>query len=144
MSVMSARNLLKQVARELLTAVKTREPVPPLRDRMEGMTLADAYRVQTLQLEHHVAAGRVLAGRKVRLTSLTMQRQLGVDSPDFGFFFKDMVHQDGASIPASGFIQPKVEPEFGFVLKETLQGRRIVRHLHAWRVWATAVGTDAA
>jgi 2-keto-4-pentenoate hydratase len=33
-----------------------------------------------------------------------------------------MVHHDGDSVPASTFIQPKVEPEFGFVLKEALQG----------------------
>ena len=107
---------------ELLDATTSLTPVAPLRDRLETMDLQDAYYVQTAQLEHHVAAGRVLAGRKVGLTSLAMQRQLGVDSPDFGFFFEDMVHGDGARIPVSGFIQPKVEPEFGFVLKHDLQG----------------------
>ncbi|QNE14362.1 2-keto-4-pentenoate hydratase [Pseudarthrobacter sp. NBSH8] len=113
---------LEKFGQELLAATESLVPVAPLRDRLEGLTLADAYRVQTVQLEHHTAAGRVLAGRKVGLTSLAMQKQLGVDSPDFGFFFKDMVHYDGANIPASGFIQPKVEPEFGFVLKHSLQG----------------------
>jgi 2-keto-4-pentenoate hydratase len=113
---------VENFSRELLAATETRVPVAPLRDRLEGMTLADAYHVQTFQLDHHLAAGRVLAGRKVGLTSLAMQRQLGVDSPDFGFFFEDMVHHDGADVPVSGFIQPKVEPEFGFVLKESLQG----------------------
>jgi 2-keto-4-pentenoate hydratase len=114
--------LLDSLARELLEATTSLVPVAPLRDRFEGMTLADSYNVQTVQLDHHIAAGRVLAGRKVGLTSLAMQRQLGVDSPDFGFFFEDMVHGDGDSVSASAFIQPKVEPEFGFVLKETLQG----------------------
>ena len=113
---------MDQFAAELLEAATSLVPVAPLRDRFEGMDLADAYYVQTVQLEHHLAAGRVLAGRKVGLTSLAMQKQLGVDSPDFGFFFEDMVHHDGARIPASGFIQPKVEPEFGFVLKSRLQG----------------------
>lgn len=114
--------LLDQLATELLDAATTLVPVAPLRDRLDGMDLADAYYVQTAQLEHHLAAGRVLAGHKVGLTSLAMQKQLGVDSPDFGFFFEDMVHHDGARIPACGFIQPKVEPEFGFVLKSRLQG----------------------
>lgn len=113
---------LTRFGNELLAATGSLVPVPPLRNRLEGMTLTDAYHVQTVQLDHHTAAGRVLAGRKVGLTSLAMQRQLGVDSPDFGFFFDDMVHDDGACIPAASFIQPKVEPEFGFVLKETLQG----------------------
>jgi 2-keto-4-pentenoate hydratase len=115
-------DVLDGFAAELLEATTTLTPVAPLRDRLEDMTLADSYYVQTAQLEHHLAAGRVLAGRKIGLTSLAMQRQLGVDSPDFGFFFQDMVHGDAARIPASGFIQPKVEPEFGFVLKHSLQG----------------------
>ncbi|WP_024365727.1 2-keto-4-pentenoate hydratase [Arthrobacter sp. TB 26] len=116
------KGILHQFAAELLEATTSLVPVAPLRDRVEGMTLADAYYVQTVQLEHDTAAGRVLAGRKVGLTSLAMQAQLGVDSPDFGFFFEDMVHHEGAKIPVSGFIQPKVEPEFGFVLKHALQG----------------------
>ncbi|WP_458112082.1 fumarylacetoacetate hydrolase family protein [Arthrobacter sp. R1-13] len=120
---MEARSqVMDRLAAELLAATKCLIPVAPLRDRLEGMTLEDAYYVQTAQLDWHTATGRSLAGRKVGLTSLAMQKQLGVDSPDFGFFFEDMVHYDGASIPATAFIQPKVEPEFGFVLKETLQG----------------------
>jgi 2-keto-4-pentenoate hydratase len=120
--VTDASSTLKHFAEELLRATHTLEPVAPLRNRLDGMNLEDAYTVQDAQLQHHLAAGRVLAGRKVGLTSLAMQAQLGVDSPDFGFFFEDMVHHDGARIPASAFISPKVEPEFGFVLKETLQG----------------------
>lgn len=56
-----------------------------------------------------------------------MQAQLGVDSPDFGFFFSDMVHHEDARIPADAFIAPKVEPEFGFILKETLSGPGVTR-----------------
>lgn len=118
----SRTRTLEIFAAQLLEATTSLDPVTPLRERLDGMTLADAYYVQTVQLDHHIAAGRVMAGRKVGLTSLAMQKQLGVDSPDFGFFFQDMVYGDGANIPASAFIQPKVEPEFGFVLKEKLQG----------------------
>lgn len=113
---------LSRFAAELLAATETRLPVSPVRGRMEGMTQQDAYDIQNLQLQQHIATGRVLAGRKVGLTSSAMQKQLGVDSPDFGFFFEDMVHSDDAVIPASAFISPKVEPEFGFVLGKTLQG----------------------
>ncbi len=118
----SRTETLDGFAAELLAATESLVPVAPVRDRVDGMNLADAYYVQTAQLEHHLGAGRVLAGRKVGLTSLAIQRQLGVDSPDFGFFFEDMVHRDGAKIPVAGFIQPKVEPELGFVLKHSLQG----------------------
>lgn len=116
------QTMLKVFADELVAAYETKIPVAPLRIRFENMTVQNAYEVQDAQLQHYLATGRVLAGRKVGLTSLAMQAQLGVDSPDFGFFFEDMVHHDDARIPASDFISPKVEPEFGFMLKETLQG----------------------
>lgn len=118
----TAKNRLKQFADELLEATRTLEPVAPLRKRLGGMNLDDAYVVQTLQLERHLAAGRVQAGHKIGLTSTAIQAQLGVDSPDFGFFFEDMVHHEDAHIQASSFIDPKVEPEFGFVLSKTLRG----------------------
>lgn len=119
--------LIKQLSNELLAASESKLPVPPLRDRVQGMTVDDAYQVQDAQLQHHLANGRVLAGRKVGLTSLAMQQQLGVDSPDFGYFFADMVHHEDASIAADSFISPKVEPEFGFVLKQTLSGPGVTR-----------------
>lgn len=119
--------LLDSLAADLLTATETLKPIAPLRDRVEAMDVSDAYRIQDTQLRAHVTAGRVLAGRKVGLTSLAMQKQLGVDSPDFGFFFSDMVHHEDAQIAAASFISPKVEPEFGFVLKETLTGPGVTR-----------------
>ncbi|MFB9815353.1 2-keto-4-pentenoate hydratase [Paeniglutamicibacter sulfureus] len=119
--------LLDSLAADLLAATETLEPIAPLRDRVQGMDVNDAYRIQDTQLRAHVDAGRILAGRKVGLTSLAMQKQLGVDSPDFGFFFTDMVHHEDAQIAAGSFISPKVEPEFGFVLKEALTGPGVTR-----------------
>lgn len=112
---------------ELIAATETRTPVAPLRDRVLEMSLDDAYAIQDAQLERHLAAGRTLVGRKVGLTSLAMQKQLGVDSPDFGFVLEDMVHGDDARLAADTFISPKVEPEFGFVLRETLKGPGVTR-----------------
>lgn len=121
------REMLAQFAYDLITATTSGQAILPLRDRFEGLDLDDAYAIQDGQLQHHLAAGRVLAGRKVGLTSLAMQKQLGVDSPDFGFFFADMIHHEDAQIPTDSFISPKVEPEFGFVLKETLTGPGVSR-----------------
>lgn len=121
------RTALRQLAEELLEASQLRRAIAPLRSRLASMDLQDAYDIQTFQLHEHLAEGRVLAGRKVGLTSLAMQQQLGVDQPDLGFFFEDMVHGDGARIPAADFISPKVEPEFGFVLGRTLKGPDVTR-----------------
>lgn len=119
--------LVKRSCTELVEATKMKTAVPPLRNRIVGMDLEDAYAIQDLQLQHHISNGRVLAGRKVGLTSLAMQEQIGVDSPDYGFFFKDMVYGDNAQIDTDSFIFPKVEPEFGFVLKQSLRGPNVTR-----------------
>lgn len=110
------------LAAELLEAGEKGVPVSPLKERFPDMTVDDAYRIQLLQEQTHLAAGRVLAGRKVGLTSLAMQKQLGIDSPDFGYFFTDMVHHDGDEISVDQFIAPRVEPEFAFVLGADLVG----------------------
>jgi len=123
--VMSSSALLQQLASELVEATRKRTTVVPLRTRVPDMDLEDAYRVQDDQLQYHLGQGRVLAGRKVGLTSIAMQQQLGVDSPDFGYFFQDMVYGPDAEIPVDNFIAPKVEPEFGFRLKESLTGPKV-------------------
>ncbi len=111
---------LSTVAEELLRAYDTHEPVAPPRTVIDGLDLAGAYRIQQLQEKALTAAGRRVVGRKIGLTSLAMQRQLGVDSPDFGFFTEDLVFEDGAEIGISRFIAPKVEPELAFVLRSDL------------------------
>lgn len=107
---------LDQVAEDFLTAYDTGVPITPPRTTIEGLDLPSAYHVQQLQEQAVEKAGRRVVGRKIGLTSLAMQRQLGVDSPDFGFFTEDLVFDDGADIEVSRFISPKVEPELAFVL----------------------------
>lgn len=119
--------LHRRLADQLVAATENLEPVPPLRDRVLDMNLDDAYEIQRFQLQTYLEQGRTLAGRKVGLTSLAMQQQLGVDSPDFGFFMEDMVHHEDADLHADAFISPKVEPEFGFVLNRTLTGPDVTR-----------------
>lgn len=114
------QTVLEGVAEDFLAAYKTGEPIAPPRETIEDLNLADAYRIQQLQEKAFEAVGRKVVGRKIGLTSVAMQKQLGVDSPDFGFFTDDLVFGDGAEIPVDRFIAPKVEPELGFVLGSDL------------------------
>ncbi|NNG21195.1 2-oxopent-4-enoate hydratase [Naumannella sp. ID2617S] len=114
----------QQLADALLAAYRTKQPIQPLREQLSEMTVEDAYAIQQLQEQKLLADGGTLIGRKIGLTSLAMQKALGVDSPDFGFMFDDdrFIGHEDAHFNSKDFIQPKIEPEFAFVLKKDLTG----------------------
>lgn len=106
----------------LLTAYRTGEPTDPLTPDYPDASLELAYRIQQGQVDAWVAAGDVVRGHKVGLSSKAMQRMVGVDQPDFGHLTQSMFHLEHDPIPAGTFIQPRIEPEIAFVLKEPLTG----------------------
>ncbi|MCO5308263.1 MAG: 2-keto-4-pentenoate hydratase [Austwickia sp.] len=112
----------EQAAARLLEAYQTRVAIEPLIDTYPGMELADSYEIQLLQIRQRVAAGAVVKGHKVGLTAATVQRQLGVDQPDYGHLLDDMFYLEHSPIPAGRFLQPKIEPEIAFVLARPLKG----------------------
>ncbi len=87
-----------------------------------GMTIEDAYQIQRAWVALKIAEGRKLKGHKIGLTSKAMQYSSQIDEPDYGALLDDMFLQDGADIPMSRFILPRVEVELGFVLGKRLQG----------------------
>jgi len=110
------------IAKSLLTAYDDRAPIAPITDTHPDMTLDEAYAVQLHQVRHWVSEGHRIRGHKVGLTSAVMQRQLGVDQPDYGHLTDDMFYLESLPIPLGRFISPKVEPEIAFVLKTPLTG----------------------
>ncbi|QJY48910.1 2-keto-4-pentenoate hydratase [Pseudonocardia broussonetiae] len=114
--------LHRELADELWEADRAAKPVPPLTERHPDLVVSDAYAVQTLNIERRVAAGQRVIGRKVGLTSLPMQRMLGVDEPDFGVLTDEMVVEDGDLIDLGRLVQPRVEAELAFVMAEDLAG----------------------
>lgn len=130
---------LQSIAQALWQAEESREPIAPIRDRIEaaapGDALAAAYAVQQHVVALRIERGARLVGRKIGLTSRAVQKQLGVDSPDFGALFADMAIGDGEEIDTSRLIQPKVEAEIALVLERDL---RHEKHTVADLIGATA------
>jgi 2-keto-4-pentenoate hydratase len=113
---------VKEAAQGLLGAYASGVPVPPLTADQPGLSVSDAYAIQLAQVSTWTAGGAVIKGHKVGLTSAAMQRQLGVDQPDFGHLTDAMLLPEGITADFGRFLQPKAEPEIAFVLRRPLRG----------------------
>lgn len=111
---------IHQLAQALYEAQEQRRPIPPL-TQTHALSVEDAYQIQRVNIERRVGGGDSIVGYKVGLTSKPMQRQLGVGEPDFGHLLQSMAFRHG-EVVAYPLIQPKVEAEIAFVLREALAG----------------------
>ena len=91
-------------------------PCTPVRDLIGTEDLDAAYAVQELSTARALKQGRRIVGRKIGLTSPAVQKQLGVDRPDFGMLFADMAAGEGLPIAADRTMQPKIEAEIALIL----------------------------
>jgi len=115
-------DLITTAADRLHKAALSGAPTPPVRDILGSTDIPAAYAVQEELNGRRVTRGAKVVGRKIGLTSPAVQKQLGVDQPDFGVLFDDMAYADGADVPTSTLLQPKVEAEIAFVLSTDLTG----------------------
>ncbi len=104
------------IANLLWAAQSSGKPCVPIRELLGDGGADLAYAVQEINSKRRLANGSRLVGRKIGLTSLAVQKQLGVDEPDYGMLFADMIVRDGEQVLLSKLIQPKVEAEIAFVL----------------------------
>lgn len=117
-------NAIDTAAERLLSAYRSGRPCAPVRDLIDPLDIESAYAVQDVNTKAWLAEGRRIVGRKIGLTSKAVQKQLGVDQPDFGMLYADMMVADGEEVPLSTLMQPKVETEVALVLEKPLNGER--------------------
>lgn len=94
--------------------------IGPLRERLPAGDIDVAYAVQDANTEFWLSAGRRIVGRKIGLTSPVVQKQLGVDQPDFGMLFADMAVGEGEPVSLDRVLQPKIEAEIALILGKDL------------------------
>lgn len=113
---------IAQLAEYLENAELNARDVTKITDEYPDMDWDDAYAIQYEIWRRKEARGQRVAGLKAGLTSRAKMKQMGVETPVFGFVFDYMSCPDGSEIKTSELIHPKVEAEICFVTKAPLRG----------------------
>jgi 2-oxo-3-hexenedioate decarboxylase len=96
--------------------------VPKLTDAQPEFSLHDGYEVQWALRARRLSAGRRLSGLKMGLTSRAKMRQMGVESPIYGFLLDEYNLASDTEVSTSALIHPRVEPEIALMTGRDLQG----------------------
>jgi 2-keto-4-pentenoate hydratase len=119
---------VQSIAERLDNAWRTHKPIAPITES-DGITdIATAYAIQTYWTNLRLGRGDKIAGRKIGLTSKAVQAQLGVDEPDYGTLWRSSFYEavnGKATVPASDFVQPRIEGEVAFLIGKSLPGPNI-------------------
>lgn len=116
-------SIIQECGDELYQAMVNRVAISPLTDRYPDITIEDAYQVSLKMLEHRLAAGEKIVGKKIGVTSKVVMNMLNVMQPDFGYLTDKMVYSQGQEMPISELLmQPRAEGEIAFILKKDLCG----------------------
>lgn len=91
-------------------------------DEFPDMDWDDAYAIQDEIKRRKLARGARIVGLKAGLTSRAKMKQMGVETPVFGFLADYFSVPEGGEVDCRELIHPKVEPEIAFVTKAPLKG----------------------
>lgn len=111
----------EKLAQALKNAEKTCIAIDQISKENTDFNVDDAYKIQLINIEKELTDGKRITGKKIGLTSLAVQNMLGVNTPDFGHLLDSMEVKNN-TIDMNTMVQPKVEGEIAFVLKEDVVG----------------------
>lgn len=120
MAGVTSPDAIQAAVTRLAQAQDSRVPCAPVRDLIGTEDLDAAYAVQQGLVDRRLAGGVTVVGRKIGATSDAVQRQLGVDRPDFGYLLSDMDVSGEDPISMASLVQPRVEAEVAFVLSREI------------------------
>jgi len=108
------------LAAELIELHETPREVPPFSQRHPGLTPEMGYAAARRLHEHRIALGWKPVGRKVGFTNRTLWERYGVHEPIWGWVYDRtliMARNGEATVGLEGLVQPRIEPEIAFKLK---------------------------
>ncbi|WP_066250355.1 fumarylacetoacetate hydrolase family protein [Neobacillus drentensis] len=116
---------IQRYAAKLGEAEVSRVGIDPITLTDPDITVDEAYHIQLENIKKKLNEGKKIVGKKIGLTSVAVQKMLGVNEPDYGHLLDDMVIENGSTISCKTMLQPKVEGEIAFILKKDLKGPNV-------------------
>jgi 2-keto-4-pentenoate hydratase len=116
---------IEKFAAQLAQAETTQVGIDPLTVVDPEITVDEAYYIQLENIKKKLSEGQKIVGKKIGLTSVAVQKMLGVDEPDYGHLLDSMVIENGGVIDTKTMLQPKIEGEIAFILKKDLKGPNV-------------------
>ncbi len=113
---------LAGIAEALRDAEATAQPIEPPTSSFPGLGVEEAYAIAQHNVALRVGRGANVVGHKIGLTATAVQRQLGVDEPDYGVLLDVMEIPDCGTVEIDDLIAPRVELELAFHLGNRLSG----------------------
>lgn len=114
------QHVIHAAADRLAEAARTLTPCEPVRDLIGRDDIDAAYRIQSRNIGALLDTGRTVVGRKIGLTSPAVQKQIGVDQPDFGVLLDDFDVSGDSAVDSTRLLQPRIEAEIAFVLSSDI------------------------
>ena len=116
---------IQELANQLFIAEQDKKAIAPIAEQIKAIAgkespLKVAYEVQQSNLKRRIQNGARVVGKKIGLTSLIVQQQLGVEQPDYGSILAESAYGTHEVIDGSQWIQPKAEAEIALVLAKDL------------------------
>src|SRR4051812_3129067 len=117
------------LARELISLHETPREVPAFSQTYPGLSPDAGYAAAQALHEHRVAAGWRRVGRKIGFTNRTIWPRYGVYEPIWGTVYDRTLIRaadNRAGVSLEGLVNPRIEPEICFGLRETPPGEGVL------------------
>jgi len=101
------------IAEKIQAAYMAKKPYPLVSQEMMGLTVDEAYEIQSELTKLREEKGEVVMGYKSGLTSAPAQKRFGLNAPVWGTLCKSMLRWPG-TLHHKGFARMFIETEIGF------------------------------
>ena len=117
-------NQLQLYAKQILNDYDKKKPSVLFKNNI-NITVADAYKIQSLVTELRIKRGEKVIGYKIGSVQKQTQKKYGLSHPAWGRLWENELHFNGAQLNKNNYSNPAMEAEFGIKLKRNLNPENI-------------------